>query len=198
MKLLKTRKTVAPTPEAQKDADLLAKLRQEIVTQEALKEHAYATRGESIAAGIPDDKAAADYEAAVKRIADLHAAIAAIERRMGAALERMKADEKKEKLKALTAALTDHHAKARMIEADFDTFRRNTKALETSFSAARSAAAALGDDALVRLLNDGLLKFKFYALHACQTMPGCAVPHVEKLKPYAENFPDAPTKGKGV
>ena len=194
--LTKKKKTPALSPETQRDVDLLASLRKAKIEREAEREAAYAARGLSVAAGIPDDQAAADYDAACRRINDLTAAIAAVERRMGDALERLKQEERQAQLKELAAALAVQKADARKVEAAFETLRETTKALAASYNTAMASAKALDDAEIVGVVHDALLKFKFYLLHAVQHMPACATPHVEHLKPYADNFPDRPTPAR--
>jgi chromosome segregation ATPase len=184
MKLMKKIVAQLTTP----DTERLATLQAQRSAEEALKEQTQAAIGEAYDAGLPTTKANADYEAVEKKIRDLTAAIAVVEKRIHAAKELAKVEELKRKRETVAAALADLQEKARAMGATFEAVRRDAQALAASLGAAQAAVGALGDEKF-RHVTDGGLKFKFYLLHAASVMPACKVPYVASLLPYHENFP---------
>lgn len=171
------------------DTDKLGNLRAQLEAAESDRDAARAALGAALLDEEPTADATAQIEAADKRVRDLTAAIDTISRRIQLAADRKKEDAKAAQREVLRSALAKVQSDAKALERDFETLQQHTAALKSSVNVALAAASTLGADNCHSMLANGRAKFKFYAMHHASALPGCAVPYVEKLAPYAENFP---------
>ncbi len=171
------------------DTDKLGNLRAQLEAAESDRDAARAALGAALLDEEPTADATAQIEAADKRVRDLTAAIDTISRRIQLAADRKKEDAKAAQREVLRSALAKVQSDAKALERDFEALQQHTAALKSSVNVALAAASTLGADNCHSMLANGRAKFKFYAMHHASALPGCAVPYVEKLAPYAENFP---------
>ena len=171
------------------DTDKLGNLRAQLEAAESDRDAARAALGAALLDEEPTADATAQIEAADKRVRDLTAAIDTISRRIQLAADRKKEDAKAAQREVLRSALAKVQLDAKALERDFEALQQHTAALKSSVNVALAAASTLGADNCHSMLANGRAKFKFYAMHHASALPGCAVPYVEKLAPYAENFP---------
>ena len=171
------------------DTDKLGNLRAQLDAAEADRDAAHAALGAALLDEQPTADAVARIEAADKRIVELGAMVQTVETRIQMAADRKKEDAKAAQREVLRSALAKVQSDAKALERDFEALQQHTAALKSSVNVALAAASTLGADNCHSMLANGRAKFKFYAMHHASALPGCAVPYVEKLAPYAENFP---------
>lgn len=171
------------------DADKLAKIRAQLEAAESDRDAAHAALGAALLDEQPTADAVARIEAADKRIVELGAMVQTVETRIQMAADRKREDTRAAQREVLRSALAKVQSDAKALERDFETLQQHTAALKSSVNVALAAASTLGADNCHSMLANGRAKFKFYAMHHASALPGCAVPYVEKLAPYAENFP---------
>lgn len=171
------------------DADKLKALRSQLESAESDRDAAHAALGAALLDEQPATDAVARIEAADKRIVELGAMVQTVETRIQVAADRKREDAKAAQREVLRSALAKVQSDAKALERDFETLQQHTAALKSSVNVALAAASTLGADNCHSMLANGRAKYKFYAMYHASALPGCAVPYVEKLAPYAENFP---------
>jgi len=171
------------------DADKLTSLQAQLDAAESDRDAARAALGAALVDGEPTADATARIETADKRIRELWAMIQTVETRIQMASNRKKEDAKAAQREVLRSALAKVQSDAKALERDFEALQQHTAALKSSVNVALAAASTLGADNCHSMLANGRAKYKFYAMYHASALPGCAVPYVEKLAPYASNFP---------
>ena len=174
------------------DAERLSALQKELQSVDTEKQLIQRKLG---AALLDEGPAMADlkiqYAAALDKQGDLLLAIETIQERLNAAAHRRRTDAKAAQSDVLRASLRSLESDAKALNHDFETLSQHTRALMASLNGALEAANAIGDEELHAKLTTARAKFRFYLLHAASAMPGCAVPYVENLPKYSEQFPKA-------